>query len=150
MQHLSQEAMEKKQIREDLFYRLAVVNILIPPLKERKSDIFQLAHHFIAKYNAAYGKNVLAMEDDITTFFLDYDWPGNVRQLKHCIECAVNLVSPGETTIKENIFLSISKKINPKDTIWNFKTSIKPSTATPYLNHFKKKRLPLPYILVND
>ncbi len=95
------DAIEKRQIREDLFYRLAVVNILIPPLKERKSDIFQLAHHFIAKYNAAYGKNVLSMEDDITTFFLDYDWPGNVRQLKHCIECAINLVSPGETTIKE-------------------------------------------------
>ena len=109
-----QEAMEKKQIREDLFYRLAVVNILIPPLKERKSDIFLLAHHFIAKYNAAYGKNVLAMEDDITTFFLDYDWPGNVRQLKHCIECAVNLVSPGETTIKEKHLPFYIKENKPK------------------------------------
>ncbi len=97
---LPQEAVSKQQIRQDLFYRLAVINIMIPNLKDRKSDIFLLAHHFIAKYNEAYKKNILAMEDDITTFFLNYDWPGNVRQLQNCIECAMNLVKPNETTIK--------------------------------------------------
>ncbi|MGI6685255.1 MAG: sigma-54 interaction domain-containing protein [Bacillota bacterium] len=95
------EAIQKKQIREDLFYRLAVINILIPSLKERKSDIFLLAHHFISQFNAKYKKNILAIDDDIMTFFLNYSWPGNVRQLKYCIECAMNLVNEDEITIME-------------------------------------------------
>ncbi|MDO4541201.1 MAG: sigma 54-interacting transcriptional regulator [Bacillota bacterium] len=93
--------LNKNIIRPDLFYRLAVININIPPLSQRKSDIFLLAHHFIAYYNDQYHKNILAMEDEITTFFLNYDWPGNVRQLRSCIECAVSLASAEETTIKE-------------------------------------------------
>lgn len=97
-----QDVIKNKEIREDLFYRLAVVNILIPPLKERKSDIFLLAHHFIAGYNETYHKNVLSMEDEISTFFLNYEWPGNVRQLKNCIEGAMNLVGPKETSIKKH------------------------------------------------
>ncbi|MEL7568299.1 MAG: sigma 54-interacting transcriptional regulator, partial [Dehalobacterium sp.] len=95
------EAIQRKQIREDLFYRLAVINILIPSLQERKSDIFLLAHHFISQYNAKYKKSILAMEDDIMSFFLNYPWPGNVRQLKHCVECAMNLVNDDEMTIKK-------------------------------------------------
>lgn len=95
------EAIKKQQIREDLFYRLAVINILIPSLQERKSDIFLLAHHFISQYNVKYKKNILAMDDDVTTFFLDYPWPGNVRQLKYSIECAMNLVNDDEMTIKK-------------------------------------------------
>lgn len=95
-----QEVFQKKEIREDLFYRLAVVNILIPALKDRKSDIFLLTHHFISEFNERYGKKVLMMEDEITTFFLNYDWPGNVRQLRHCVEGAMNLVGDHETTLK--------------------------------------------------
>lgn len=95
-----QEVFSRKEIREDLFYRLAVVNILIQPLSERKSDIFLLAHHFIALFNERYNKNVLCLEDEVTGFFLSYDWPGNVRQLKHCIEGAMNLVGPTEYSIK--------------------------------------------------
>ncbi len=99
---LPKTAIDRQQIREDLFYRLAVINILIPPLQERKSDIFILAYHFIAKYNVQYEKKVLAMDDEIMSFFLDYPWPGNVRQLKYCIECAMNLVGEEETAIKES------------------------------------------------
>ena len=76
------------------------MNILIPPLSERKSDIFLLAHHFIALFNERYHKNVLCLEDEVTGFFLSYDWPGNVRQLKHCIEGAMNLVGSTEYSIK--------------------------------------------------
>lgn len=95
-----QDVFAKKLIREDLFYRLAVVNIQIPSLKDRKSDIFLLAHHFIALYNEIYGKNVLHIEDEITRFFLSYEWPGNVRQLRNCIEGAMNMVGENEISIK--------------------------------------------------
>lgn len=95
-----QDVFQRKEIREDLFYRLAVVNILIPPLHDRKSDIFLLAHHFISTFNKRYHKNVLCLEDDVTGFFLSYEWPGNVRQLKNCIEGAMNLVGADEVSIK--------------------------------------------------
>lgn len=97
---LPKVAIEKRQIREDLFYRLAVINIMIPSLRERKSDIFILAHHFISQYNVKYQKNVLAMDDEIMSFFLEYPWPGNVRQLKYCIECAMNLINADENIIR--------------------------------------------------
>ncbi|MGI5873814.1 MAG: sigma-54 interaction domain-containing protein [Bacillota bacterium] len=116
-----QAVLEKGEIRADLFYRLAVVNIRIPPLSERKSDIFTLAHHFIADFNEKYGKKVVRMDDDITIFFLNYEWPGNVRQLKHCVECAMNLVRDDETTIKWQhlpfYMLEREKKTNPEDYI---------------------------------
>ncbi len=94
------EAIRERQIREDLFYRLAVINIMIPTLKERKSDVFLLANHFITKYNEAFGKHVMEMDPDVLAFFLDFDWPGNVRQLKHCIESAMNFVSEEEFVIR--------------------------------------------------
>lgn len=97
---MPRDIFEKKLLREDLFYRLAVVNIQIPPLKDRKSDIFLLAHHFIAFYNELYQKNVLHIEDEITRFFLSYEWPGNVRQLRNCIEGAMNMVGENEISIK--------------------------------------------------
>lgn len=108
------EAIQKQQIREDLFYRLAVINILIPSLQDRKSDIFLLTHHFISKYNAKYQKSILSMEDDLMSFFLNYPWPGNVRQLKSCIECAMNLVNKDEMTIKEK-HLPFYLKENPNN-----------------------------------
>lgn len=108
------EAIQKQEIREDLFYRLAVINILIPSLQDRKSDIFLLTHHFISKYNAQYQKSILSIEDELMSFFLNYPWPGNVRQLKSCIECAMNLVSNDEMTIKEK-HLPFYLKENPNN-----------------------------------
>lgn len=112
-----QEVFNKKLIREDLFYRLAVVNILIPPLKERKSDIFLLAHHFISKCNERYGKNVLHIEDDIVRFFLDYEWPGNIRQLKNCIEGAMNMVGEKEVSIKRHHLPFYLLQNNPEENL---------------------------------
>lgn len=87
-------------MRSDLFYRLAVVNILIPPLNRRKSDILVLADYFISRYNEKYQNDVLGIDDSVKLFFTEYDWPGNVRQLRHCVECAMNLMEPGENVIK--------------------------------------------------
>lgn len=95
-----QEAIQKRQIREDLFYRLNVINIMIPDLSARRSDVFLLTNHFIAHYNTLFGKHVMDLDDDVLAFFLAFDWPGNVRQLKHCIESAMNFVGKNELTIQ--------------------------------------------------
>ena len=72
-------------LRSDLFYRLNVIRIHIPPLRQRKEDIFPLAHQFLARFCAEYSKT-LSFSPRFLTFLEQYDWPGNVRQLENLIE----------------------------------------------------------------
>ena len=104
----AQDAIENKQLRPDLFYRLAVISLSIPPLSQRKDDIYTLANHFISVYNQSFGKHIMGLSDDIVPFFLSYHWPGNVRQLKHCIESAMNFVTENDYYIKKSIYRRIS------------------------------------------
>ncbi|MDI6840805.1 MAG: sigma 54-interacting transcriptional regulator [bacterium] len=82
---LEKEVKEGK-FRNDLYYRLAVVTIEVPPLRERKSDIPLLAQHFIRKYSKAMNKNIKGFEKEAIDLLLSYNWPGNVRELEHEIE----------------------------------------------------------------
>jgi len=84
---LEQEIKEKR-FREDLFYRLNVVTIKMPPLRERKDDIPLLANHFIGKLNQIEGKMIRGFEDNVIDIFLRYKWPGNVRELENVVERA--------------------------------------------------------------
>jgi len=74
--------------REDLYYRLRVVPIALPPLRERKEDIPQLVNHFLEKFRATTGKPIAGVTDAALAAMLDYDWPGNVRELENAIEYA--------------------------------------------------------------
>lgn len=82
------EAIKEGKFREDLYYRLNVVTIPIPPLRERSDDIPLLIGHFIEKYNRKLGKRITSVSQEAMDLLLDYDWPGNVRQLEHAIEHA--------------------------------------------------------------
>ncbi len=84
-----EEELQKKGFREDLYYRLKVVTIELPPLRERKEDIFALTEFFIKKYNQEFGKRVKGMEENAMKALMDYHWPGNIRQLESVIERAV-------------------------------------------------------------
>ncbi|MDA3798868.1 MAG: sigma 54-interacting transcriptional regulator [Kiritimatiellae bacterium] len=84
-----EEAMKKGEFREDLFYRLNVFSIQLPPLKDRVSDIIPLCEFFYTKYNKEYGKNVTSTSPSAQRILLSYEWPGNVRELGNCIERAV-------------------------------------------------------------
>jgi DNA-binding NtrC family response regulator len=75
-----------KRFREDLFYRLSVVTLRIPPLRERKDDIPLLAQHFLEKLNRLEGKGITGFDDAVMDAFLGYDWPGNVRELENTVE----------------------------------------------------------------
>jgi len=82
---------ERGNFREDLFYRLNVVQINVPPLRSRGSDILLLAAHFIEVAGQKLGRQVNGLSAEAAQLLLDYDWPGNVRQLQNCIERAVTL-----------------------------------------------------------
>jgi DNA-binding NtrC family response regulator len=86
-----QEEMIKGKFREDLFYRLNVINIEIPPLRDRKQDIKPLAEHFLRQYGKKISKTVNILNDDAEGMLFRYDWPGNVRELENVIERAVIL-----------------------------------------------------------
>lgn len=84
-------ALEEGKIRHDLYYRLKVVAIRIPPLRERREEILPLTDHFIRRYNQILGRRVHAISPEVKTILQRYPWPGNVRELKHVIERALIL-----------------------------------------------------------
>jgi arginine utilization regulatory protein len=96
-------AIAENSLRPDLFYRLGVVFIPIPPLRERKEDIVLLARHFLAKHSRALGRRVDDISSDVLALFNRYDWPGNVRELEHVIEGAINLVVSSRTIERRHL-----------------------------------------------
>jgi Nif-specific regulatory protein len=84
-----EEAIKQGRFREDLYYRLNVFPIHLPPLRERRSDIMLLADHFVQKYNEIYGRNIKRISSAAIDMMMAYHWPGNVRELENCVERAV-------------------------------------------------------------
>jgi DNA-binding NtrC family response regulator len=91
-----QRALEDGELREDLYYRLAVVEIELPPLRERVGDIKLLATEFLSRFSRENNKKVTTFEDDAIEWILTHNWPGNVRELKNTIESAV-IMAKGTT-----------------------------------------------------
>jgi arginine utilization regulatory protein len=96
-------AIAENNLRPDLFYRLGVVFIPIPPLRERKEDIVLLARHFLAKHSRVLNRKVADISNDVLALFNDYDWPGNVRELEHVIEGAINIVVSSRTIERRHL-----------------------------------------------
>lgn len=104
------EEIEKKQFREDLYFRLNVFPIAVPPLRERNADIPLLVEHFIDKFNKAYGKSIKYIADDTMSQLKAHKWPGNIRELENLIERA-SILSNTETLIIPG-FESLTQKAN--------------------------------------
>ncbi|MDN5330844.1 MAG: hypothetical protein PWP45_69 [Tepidanaerobacteraceae bacterium] len=96
-----EKAVEEGRFRKDLYYRLNVVPIYIPPLRERKTDIPILAEHFIRKYNQEYGRAVEAIDKEALNVLMEYDWPGNIRELENVISRAIINMGFGESVIEK-------------------------------------------------
>ncbi|MDQ0220204.1 PAS domain S-box protein [Peribacillus cavernae] len=86
------DAIANQRLRKDLYYRLGVVIIFIPPLRDRTEDILPLVQNFIEKYNQLFQMDVKEVDGEVLQSFLTYGWPGNVRELEHIIEGAMNLI----------------------------------------------------------
>lgn len=100
-------ALKSRELREDLYYRLSVIEIFIPPLRERKEDISLLAEHFLAIFSEKYGRPQQHFSDECLEMLIAYEWPGNVRELKNIVERAI-VVCPqqmiGPQALPERIF----------------------------------------------
>jgi DNA-binding NtrC family response regulator len=96
-----EEAIKTGEFREDLYYRIAVFPIKLPPLRERKEDIPLIAAHFLDKYTKQESKEIEGIAPDALELLMAYNWPGNVRELENCIERAVVLATTREITPKD-------------------------------------------------
>ncbi len=96
------DAVAQGMLREDLYYRLNVISLGIPPLRERREDIPLLTAHFIARFNAQLMMNVKGVSDEVAHLFSVYDWPGNVRELEHAVEGAMHLLD-GDIIMLEHL-----------------------------------------------
>ena len=85
------DLVSKRAFRQDLYYRLNVVTLHLPPLRERVADIPALARHFLLRYSHEHGKTVTAITDEAMALLIAYSWPGNIRELENTIERAVAL-----------------------------------------------------------
>jgi arginine utilization regulatory protein len=106
-----EQAIDEKIMRKDLYYRLAVINLKIPVLRERKDDIPLLIEFFIDKYNKELGNDVEGIEDDALDILMKYDWPGNVRELEHVIQ-GVLALEDTDTIKKEHLPYQFEKYKN--------------------------------------
>ncbi|MDG2866085.1 helix-turn-helix domain-containing protein, partial [Vibrio parahaemolyticus] len=111
------ESINKGTLRKDLYYRLNVININIPPLRERLDDIELLTYYFITKYNRILNKNINRVSNDVLSDFKKYHWPGNVRELENFIEGAINMVSIEDKALNREDFVTSNFINNTTDNI---------------------------------
>jgi transcriptional regulator with PAS, ATPase and Fis domain len=115
-----QREVEKATFREDLFYRLQVIPVHLPPLRARRSDIPLLVQHFLEKNNRKYGREV-AIAEETLVYLWEYDWPGNVREMENLLERLVvlndtNTLSPDDLPSYIRSFMSEKKIPHPQIT----------------------------------
>ena len=94
------KAIEDNELRMDLYYRLSVLNITIPPLRERKDDISLLVNSFVAKYNELLEKNVRYISTDVCENFREYEWPGNIREIEHIVAYGMSVIRKDEDKLE--------------------------------------------------
>lgn len=127
------EKVKMGEFREDLYYRLKVVEVHMPPLRERPEDIPLLAGHFCNLFNKRFHKNIEGVSDSVLRTFMNYPWPGNVRELEHSLESAF-VLSQGSMIILENIPSEIISYSKAKTFTHKKETEEEPNTIFETLN----------------
>ncbi|WP_018132821.1 sigma 54-interacting transcriptional regulator [Effusibacillus pohliae] len=110
-----EQAIRSGRFREDLYYRLNVLPIVIPPLRERKTDLLPLCHKLIRKFNQEYGRNVERISDAAFAKMLAYDWPGNVRELENVLGRAIINMKFTETVIEAEHLPELQQSRQPQE-----------------------------------
>ena len=135
-------AIEAGILRPDLFYRLGVVFIAIPPLREKRDDIEKLIQHFLDKHSRALGKGIPGVSEEVMVLFNRYPWPGNVRELEHVIESAMNLVQPNEVIKFNHLRGHFSAQFNNWTDDNNSSDRTQRTTSRPPANDYVNLALP--------
>ncbi|MCM3116784.1 sigma 54-interacting transcriptional regulator [Neobacillus sp. MER 74] len=133
------DAIANNRMRKDLYYRLGVVTIFIPALKERKEDIPLLVESFIQKYNELFQMNVKGLSEEVKQSFFEYEWLGNVRELEHIIEAAMNIMIDEEWISYSHLPYQYRSKMQMKERM------IPLSTVDTFIKEHSDAAVPLKY-----
>jgi DNA-binding NtrC family response regulator len=137
------ECVKEGRFREDLFYRLSVVPLHLPPLRERKEDIPLLINHFLYKYNRRAKKQIVSIKRDVLKALTLYDWPGNIRELENTIERAVVLSKSDRIELDALIYHGISSRpslLNPVDGRYKSLEEVESEYIKTILHNHQKNR----------
>jgi transcriptional regulator with PAS, ATPase and Fis domain len=97
------------RFREDLYYRLSVIPLMVPPLRARQGDIKLLMNHFLHKYNTFMNRKISGFTKEVENIYMNYDWPGNVREIENAVEYGVNMAF-GDTIGIDDVPVRVLKK----------------------------------------
>ena len=103
---------QDNQLRQDLYYRLSVITLFIPPLRDRREDILPLAEHFASNYKEIYGKKEVKLNKEAKEVLLGYSWPGNVRELEHVVERVISMMDDEGLVTLYNLPQYLRRKLN--------------------------------------
>ena len=138
-----EKLVDENRFRADLYYRLKVISIHLPPLRERKEDIIPLAEHFIRQFNAKYNENKEGLSQKAKQLLLQYSWPGNIRELSNVIERSV-LISESKIINEKDIQLGSSEILSPmKKNLIELKVEIDKANLNKVTHHLAKEILKL-------
>lgn len=135
------ERVRNNRFREDLFYRLSVIPVHVPPLRERGDDVMVLADTFLKRYNHEFSRNIVAFSKEVQEAFLAYHWPGNVRELRNAVERMVLLEDKG--IIDKDALPEGMLRANKRQTVNIKEEAIRPftETKTHFIDSFEKQYL---------
>jgi DNA-binding NtrC family response regulator len=122
-----EKAVKEEKYREELYYRLNVVPIYLPPLRERKDDIPLLLEHFLNIFNSRTNKNILEITQEAQRYLIEYDWPGNIRELENVVERMVVLAKGDKIDVEDvptNIIKAKEKKLSFKESVYQAKAQL--------------------------
>jgi two-component system response regulator AtoC len=130
-----EELVTQKKFREDLYFRLNVVNFELPPLRERREDIPLLVNHFVRKINLELHKTVTKIPDEVIKYLQEYSWTGNVRELENLLMQAI-VLTKGDMLLMENILVKKHKEQRSGEVLLSLE-EIERRHIEKVLNHFK-------------
>ena len=138
-----EKAIEGGRFREDLYYRLNVIPIKLPPLREREDDIYFLIQHFIKKFSLLYNKTINDIEDEALDILSKYPWPGNIRELENAIEFAFIRTKANSPITTEKIPIHIRENRNLTNNEFYSLDSMKPTQLIQLLEkyHWNKTKV---------
>jgi len=134
-----EKLIKEGKLRKDFYYRISVIRIDVPPLRKRKEDINVLVKHFIDYYNKVLGKHVIDIDEEVRSLFMNYEWPGNIRELKNTIEYAMNMIDNNLYISKEYVENRIFKSESAALEVMNDAFDLSGLSLEEYKDNIEKK-----------
>lgn len=137
----AQSCINQGTLRQDIYYRLCVMNIKIPPLRERKEDIELMLNYFINKFNLYLNKDITNISKEVYNYFINYDWPGNVRELKHIVEYIMNIISKDENAIELRHIKSKIEEIEMMNNLYLVEKNYEVKPLKPQIEEIERREI---------